>query len=258
MSLLRKQRVSRRQVAASVAAGLRRPEEAYVKALRGVMRAIAKAYMAELVPMLGEIAGKTDAHNSLSNSLDLLGVKVQAALPGAMAAPFHKMSVTVNSANAKSQGALLGITPRDTGVLAHIERARDRNIQLVEKAHRAYSESVRDIVGDPNNFGLQVDELKALLLERGDVSESRAELIARDQTLKLNGEITQVRQQAAGVNSYVWSTSLDERVRDEHAELEGEVFSWDSPPEPGHPGQDFQCRCVAIPAGIEELDDIFG
>lgn len=258
MSLRRKQRVSRRQVAASVAAGLRRPENTYVKALRGVMRAVAKAYMAELVPMLGEIAAKKDAHNSLSNALDLLGVKVQAALPGVVGPAFHKMSGAVNAVNAKSQGSLLGITPRDTGVSAFIDRARDKNIQLVEKAHRAYAESVRDIVGNPDNFGLQVDELKALLLERGDVSESRAELIARDQTLKLNGDITRVRQQSAGVNSYVWSTSLDERVRDEHAELEGEVFSWDSPPEPGHPGQDFQCRCVAIPAGIEELDDVFG
>ena len=79
------------------------------------------------------------------------------------------------------------------------------------------------------------------------MSESRAELIARDQTLKLNGAITKARQTSAGVNSYTWNTSHDDRVRESHAALDGQIISWDAPPEAGHPGEDFQCRCVPIP-----------
>lgn len=44
---------------------------------------------------------------------------------------------------------------------------------------------------------------------------------------------------------YVWNTQGDGRVREAHAERQGEVFSWDNPPEGGHPGQDYGCRCTA-------------
>ena len=114
----------------------------------------------------------------------------------------------------------------------------------------------RQILDDVENIGLRVEDLAELIGERVDVSLSRATLIARDQTLKLNGALNALRQTEAGVESYTWSTSRDERVRESHAELEGETFSWDDAPEPGHPGEDIQCRCVAIPviAEFEGLD----
>ncbi len=46
---------------------------------------------------------------------------------------------------------------------------------------------------------------------------------------------------------YVWRCVGDERTRSEHEERDGEVFSWDEPPEGGHPGEDFGCRCLALP-----------
>ncbi|MCF8496738.1 MAG: hypothetical protein K9G62_08770 [Alphaproteobacteria bacterium] len=42
---------------------------------------------------------------------------------------------------------------------------------------------------------------------------------------------------------YVWRTRKDDRVRDEHAAREGRIFVWGFPPEGGHPGEDFNCRC---------------
>jgi SPP1 gp7 family putative phage head morphogenesis protein len=134
-----------------------------------------------------------------------------------------------------------------------LSKRRNENIQLVEKAQRSYAQSVREIFESPDVNGLRVEELKDRLLARGSISESRAELIARDQTLKLNGAVTQIRQEGSGIESYTWSTSLDERVRDTHVELEGQVFAWSTPPPVGHPGQDFQCRCLAIPV-IPELE----
>lgn len=226
-----------------------------MRALRGIMRAIAKEYIKRLEPELSGIA-KQDA-GPLSHVFDVLGVQVEVAIPKTVGSLFDKMATGVAKGNAKQQAALLGIKPSDTGVADRIAAARDENIKVVENAHRAYAQSVRDIFDDPKTFGMRVEDIKAKLLERGDVSESRAELIARDQTLKLNGEITKVRQQNAGVESYVWSTSLDDRVREEHAALEGQTFSWSNPPAPGHPGSDFQCRCVAIGV-VAELDEVFG
>ena len=113
--------------------------------------------------------------------------------------------------------------------------------------HQRLHDFVVEIFEAPDVNGMRVEELQRKLEERGDISESRAELVARDQTLKLNGAITQIRQENAGIDAYTWSTSLDERVREEHVALEGQTFSWASPPAVGHPGEDYQCRCVAIP-----------
>jgi len=111
-----------------------------------------------------------------------------------------------------------------------------------------------------NGDGLVVGDLADALEDQLGVSESRANLIARDQVLTLNGQITKERQGACGIEKYVWTTSNDERVRETHAELEGTTQSWDDPPEinddgdTGHPGEDYQCRCIAFPI-LPELDD---
>lgn len=77
---------------------------------------------------------------------------------------------------------------------------------------------------------------------------SRARLIARDQTNKLNGQLTELRQSELGIERYTWRTSLDERVRDSHRSKEGMEFEWANPPsDTGNPGEDIQCRCTAEP-----------
>lgn len=46
---------------------------------------------------------------------------------------------------------------------------------------------------------------------------------------------------------YIWRTRRDGKVRSAHAEREGQIFSWDDPPEGGHPGEDYNCRCTSEP-----------
>jgi len=46
---------------------------------------------------------------------------------------------------------------------------------------------------------------------------------------------------------YIWRTRRDGKVRSAHADREGQIFSWDDPPEGGHPGGDYNCRCTAEP-----------
>jgi SPP1 gp7 family putative phage head morphogenesis protein len=79
------------------------------------------------------------------------------------------------------------------------------------------------------------------------VGDSRAKLIGRDQVSKATGELNSIRQKEVGIDKYRWLTSGDSRVRSSHAENNGQVFEWGSPPSTGHPGEDIQCRCVAIP-----------
>ncbi|MFZ7222711.1 phage minor head protein [Avibacterium avium] len=110
-------------------------------------------------------------------------------------------------------------------------------IQLQEKLRYRMAEAV---LGGESYKSLAADLEKLL-----DMPKRRATIIARDQIGKLNGRLTQLRQENIGVKSYIWRGSLDERERLSHVEREGKEFRWDNPPDDGHPGQPILCRCSA-------------
>ena len=51
------------------------------------------------------------------------------------------------------------------------------------------------------------------------------------------GLINELRQRGLGISQYVWRSRDDGKVRSAHATHDDRVFSWDNPPEDGHPGQ---------------------
>lgn len=63
-------------------------------------------------------------------------------------------------------------------------------------------------------------------------------------TEALNGHF---QRDALQLETYIWRSQGDDRVRAAHRENNGQVFAWSSPPPGGHPGQDWNCRCVAEP-----------
>lgn len=86
------------------------------------------------------------------------------------------------------------------------------------------------------------------------VSQNKARFLARQETSLMLSKFHETRYKDMGSTRYKWSTSHDERVREDHKELDGKICSWDQPPvvdksngRRGHPGTDFGCRCVAIP-----------
>lgn len=90
--------------------------------------------------------------------------------------------------------------------------------------------------------------------------DDRIKLIARNEVSSINGQINKTRMQNIGITKFEWVTAGDERVRDSHANLDGQVFDWNNPPsnERGEkiiPGQDFNCRCQSV-AVIEPQDKI--
>jgi hypothetical protein len=44
---------------------------------------------------------------------------------------------------------------------------------------------------------------------------------------------------------YIWRTIGDDKVRSSHAANNGKIFVWSQPPETGHPGEEYGCRCWA-------------
>lgn len=143
-----------------------------------------------------------------------------------------------------------------------LERWRAENVDLIESIATRMHGDVRDVVREATRKGTRVETVSAQIRERFGVSQSRANLIARDQVLKANADLTRVRCAEAGVKRYRWSTSHDERVRGTpggkwpkglHYALDGREFTFDNPPivnpngDRGMPGRDYSCRCVAIP-----------
>lgn len=127
------------------------------------------------------------------------------------------------------------------------------NIQLIKSIHTQYFDKVQNAVMQAMVQGTLNKDLAEQLKKLGKDVESRAMLIARDQSSKLNAALTRARHEEAGIKKYMWSTSGDERVRESHAEKDGQIFEYTNPPaDTGHPGHDVNCRCVQIPV----LDDI--
>lgn len=96
--------------------------------------------------------------------------------------------------------------------------------------------------------GESAAQLQVRLKKQLGIGDSRARLIARDQTGKLTADLNRFRHQQAGIEKYIWRTSVDERVRPRHRALEGKVYAYGEPTgaEEGlPPGQPIQCRCVA-------------
>lgn len=55
------------------------------------------------------------------------------------------------------------------------------------------------------------------------------------------------QRDALQLETYIWRSRDDNRVREAHAEYNDQVFAWSAPPIGGHPGQDWNCRCTAEP-----------
>lgn len=58
-----------------------------------------------------------------------------------------------------------------------------------------------------------------------------------------------------GVETYVWQSAKDERVRTDQQNKQGKTFRWDDPPSGGHLGEPIRCRCTALPNYADVLID---
>ena len=126
-------------------------------------------------------------------------------------------------------------------------RLIEKNVSYIKSIPKQTLGQVAEVVEKGIRQGKRVEALAADIQQRFKVSDSRAALIARDQVGTFNGELMQLRQKAVGIDGYFWRGMLDARERDEHVDREGERFAWADPPDGGHPGEDYQCRCVAEP-----------
>ncbi|MGE7132646.1 minor capsid protein [Lysinibacillus xylanilyticus] len=133
------------------------------------------------------------------------------------------------------------------------------NVGYIKNIEDDYLSEIEQVVRNGVKEGRTAKQIREQLVDRVKVAESKAQFIAVDQTGSILGQMTAERHQQIGIDKFKWLTSHDERVRDSHKLLNGEVFSYDDPPTVNGrevlPGEDYRCRCVAIPVFDDEEED---
>lgn len=196
--------------------------------IRRILRSITKLARSairrsDLVRVLKTVAQRTDQSSSreLSRQLETLGV----------------------------QGIKIASASEDKPTV--LEIFREEQLSLIQSLALDQVARVRKVLD--KNRGARVEDVAKRIQSETGADRSKAELIARDQVLKLNSSLTEIKHRSAGITHYVWSTSGDERVRPGHRKLEGKRCAYADPPvvddsgRTANPGQDYSCRCVALP-----------
>ena len=117
---------------------------------------------------------------------------------------------------------------------------------------RELNMKLREEVNENTFSGFRSDRLLKSLQSNYGVSLSKAKFLAKQETSLLTSKYREQRYKSAGVNKYKWEIR-GFRTRDDHRKLQGQIFTWDTPPitntktgARNHPGEDYNCYCTAI------------
>ena len=162
------------------------------------------------------------------------------------------------------------VKPRDIAIGLKVDPAIEATLRktLVENMEISIKDwaseeivRLRERVQQNALAGWRPDRLaRQIAVERG-ISARKANFISSQETSLFVSNWREERAKQLGSTRYKWSTSHDARVRptrpgetNNHRVLNGRVFFWSDPPvvdsatgRKCHPGQDFGCRCVAMP-----------
>jgi SPP1 gp7 family putative phage head morphogenesis protein len=141
----------------------------------------------------------------------------------------------------------------DTATSALIRERLDEQVRLITSLPEEAASRVMALAREGLTTGRRADQLREDILRTGQVTVSRANLIARTETGRAASEVTRARAEFIGSDGYIWRTAHDADVRERHRELEGTFHRWDDPPiagesgERAHPGAIYNCRCHPEP-----------
>ena len=143
--------------------------------------------------------------------------------------------------------------------------AIQQNVELIKSIKNDFINDIGSSVFANYKSGFRHGELINEIRARGNVSYSRAKLIARDQTAKINADFNEERNKKMGFDVYKWKGTGDERERDSHRVLNNMLCRYSDPTVYsdddgktwkkrksiggyiGKCGDDYQCRCLSVP-----------
>ena len=263
----------------------------YKSRLVAMVKVLRDMIMEQLKPILKEHYSNT-ANDSIANDSDIAG-KVKSSFDDIIKKsevtykPAEELSKSyvekINSYNRskiiksvntdKQDSSLFGrvdfLSMMDReGIKDAVSLAINENVGLIRSIPQQYLANIQKAVYANLTGNLGYKSLIDAINDCGHKETSRAQLIARDQTAKVNSSLDRIRSQNLGCVGYQWITSHDQRVRQAHKEHNNRYYLWenwkgkekdrpiapdgkpfnDPPVENGisvNPGIAIQCRCIA-------------
>lgn len=247
-------------------------EREYYRDLRKMTDALAQITKEEIIPKLSAILGLKeferpkldDASDEIERMMSGARIQFLRRFSDAEIESYARKAATKTEEHNRRQIAAtfkrvlaVDVFVNDANLTATMKHFVTQNVNLIKTIPSDHFSKIENIVHRGVTQGRLTRDIAKDIQSVSGVTSRRAKFIARDQVGSFNGELTKNRQTGLGIKKYKWSTSLDERVRGNptglypkakpsHWDREGKVFSWDDPPEDGHPGMPFNCRCVPI------------
>lgn len=210
--------------------------DSWVDTLDSLMAELARMALTAMGSVVTKLPGMFSAVSKFNEGQFKLVVKANTGLPLPDVMPGAPTSAVLGVSVFRSEPYL---KPLAEGWVSE-------NTALIKSLPTRLHPEIEGIVRRGVMNGASVKDLTEQIKARYGVTDYRAKLIAQDQTLKLNADLTRYRLQSVGVKEYVWRSVQDSRVRPEHADRNGKTYSWDKGPSNGqHPGQEVRCRCRA-------------
>lgn len=159
-------------------------------------------------------------------------------------------------AHSEKIGTALRREAGTTPVGARMVQLTNEGAKLIRSLPLEAAERVTNLSMEAALTGTRADALFDEIMRTGQVTESRARLIARTEVGRAASAITQARAESISSPGYIWRTSEDADVRPSHKRMNGQFVAWDAPPTldglTGHAGALPNCRCYAEPVIPEE------
>ncbi|MED4455915.1 minor capsid protein [Metabacillus fastidiosus] len=154
-----------------------------------------------------------------------------------------------NMKNMNDQARVAGVNPiqHEKWLNDFVKSSVTQNVGYIKSIQSQFHDKIEAIVYEGMKSGTSMKEIREQIMRTGKVSESKAELIAVDQSGSIHGQLTKKRHEEMGVSKFQWLTAGDSRVRKEHQNYNGKTYDYKNGANGKFPGSDYRCRCVAIP-----------
>jgi len=151
----------------------------------------------------------------------------------------------------QEMGAEIGRIIKRTPIGEAMRAVMAEQVTLIRSLPLEAAERVHRLVIEGQETGARAETIAREIMRTGEVTKSRAMLIARTEVGRASSTLTMARAEAIGSVGYIWRTSRDSDVRPSHKRMEGRFVSWAEPPEldgmTGHAGALPNCRCYSEP-----------
>lgn len=139
-----------------------------------------------------------------------------------------------------------------------LRRLHAEQIDLITSLPLEAAQRVHDLTIKNLSDSGRASEIAKEIMRTGEVTTSRATLIARTEVARSSSLLVESRAKSIGSEGYIWRTSLDHDVRESHKKMEGKYVPWNKPPTlidgtTTHAGQIYNCRCYPEPVIPDEL-----